>query len=256
MNIDIITADIGSATTNDLTEIFKNFHTVISCTGMTGGPGTQLKIVNAVLNAAPDVKRYLPWQFGIDYDSIGRGSGKPLFDEQLDVRDILRAQSKVEWIIVSVGMFTSFLFEPSSGVVDLGDGERPVVRALGSWDTSVSLTTPEDIGRVTAAIIGHEDPEIKDTIVYCTGDTITYRELADMVERVLGKKVERVEFTTEVLEEKLRADPGNGLVEYQLVFGAGKGTSWTMEKTFNYKYGMRLTSAEEWAVANLKGYSS
>jgi hypothetical protein len=38
------------------------------------------------------VKRYLPWQFGVDYDVIGRGSAQTLFDEQFDVRDLLRGQ--------------------------------------------------------------------------------------------------------------------------------------------------------------------
>ena len=48
-----------------------------------------------------DVKRYFPWQFGVDYDVIGRGSAQDLFDEQLDVRDLLRSQNRMEWVIVS-----------------------------------------------------------------------------------------------------------------------------------------------------------
>ncbi|MGF6660693.1 hypothetical protein QF000_002338 [Paraburkholderia atlantica] len=69
-------------------------------------PGVQLKITQAALDAK--VKRYFPWRFGVDYDIIGRGSAQVLFDEQLDVRDLLRAQTGTEWVIVSTGMFTSF----------------------------------------------------------------------------------------------------------------------------------------------------
>jgi len=68
-------------------------------------------LARAVLDAG--VRRYVPWQFGVDYDVIGRGSAQDLFDEQLDVRDALRSQSGTEWVIISTGMFTSFLFEPS-----------------------------------------------------------------------------------------------------------------------------------------------
>jgi len=54
------------------------------------------------------VKRYFPWQFGVDYDVIGRGSAQDLFDKQLDVRHLLRGQSGTEWVVVSTGMFMSF----------------------------------------------------------------------------------------------------------------------------------------------------
>jgi hypothetical protein len=106
-----------------------------------GGPGVQRKIARAAQNA--HVKRFVPWQFGVDYDVIGRNSPQDLFDEQLDVRDMLRAQPNTEWVIVSTGMFTSFLFEPAFGVVDLAAN---TVNALGSWDTAVTLTTADDIG--------------------------------------------------------------------------------------------------------------
>jgi hypothetical protein len=39
------------------------------------------------------VERYVPWQFGVDYDVVGRGSGQEVFDEQSDVRDMLRGLS-------------------------------------------------------------------------------------------------------------------------------------------------------------------
>ena len=60
-------------------------------------------------------------------------------------------------MIVSVGMFTSFLFEPSFGIVDLDHGE---VLALGSWDNAVTVTTPEDIGKLTTEILLTE-PELQ-----------------------------------------------------------------------------------------------
>ena len=181
LGVNFLPGDLADST-SDLAALFKDFHTVISCTGFVTGRGFQLKLARAVLDAG--VKRYFPWQFGVDYDVIGRGSAQDLFDEQLDVRDLLRSQESTEWVIVSTGMFTSFLFEPAFGVVDLA---RNTVHALGSWDTAVTVTTPEDIGTLTAEICFAE-PRL-DGVVYTAGDTITYARLADIVDSVLNRKV-------------------------------------------------------------------
>jgi len=90
-------------------------------------------------------------------------------------------QDRTEWVIVSTGMFTSFLFEPSFGVVD---GAKYRARALGR-DTAVTVT--RDIGTLTAEIIFAEPPVIN-RVVYTAGDiTVTYARL-DIVDSVLSRK--------------------------------------------------------------------
>ena len=150
LGVRLVPGDLAADSPAALAALFGGFHTVVSCTGFVGGRGTQLKIARAALAAG--VARYVPWQFGVDYDVIGRGSAQDLFDEQLDVRDLLRAQGRTAWLIVSTGMFTSFLFEPSFGVVDLAQN---TVHALGGWDTAVTVTTAEDIGALTTEILLH-----------------------------------------------------------------------------------------------------
>jgi hypothetical protein len=88
--------------------LFCPFHTIVSCTGFVASHGTQLKLAHAILAAG--VQRYLPWQFDVDYDAIGREErcAQDLFDEQLDVRDLPRGQEGTEWVIVSTGIFVSF----------------------------------------------------------------------------------------------------------------------------------------------------
>lgn len=246
-NISFIPGDITADSPQTLSSTFKQFDTVISCTGFAVGPGTQLKLTRAVLDAG--VARYIPWQFGVDYDTIGRGSGQDLFDEQLDVRDALRSQTSTRWAIISTGMFTSFLFEPSSGIVDLGDG---VVTALGGLGNRVTVTAPHDIGRVTAEVVlGDHEEGFQDKPVYVAGDTLSYGRLAEIVEGVAGRKVERRVRTVEAAREDLVKDPGNALYKYQIVFGEGKGVAWDVEETWNYKHGIRLQTAEEWARENL-----
>lgn len=244
-NVAVEYADVASASVTELATVFSRYDTVISCIGFAAGAGTQLKLAQAALEAR--VRRFLPWQFGVDYDVIGRGSPQNLFDEQLDVRDLLRSQHETHWIIVSTGMFTSFLFEPAFGVVDL---PANTVHALGTWDTEVTLTTPEDIGRLTTEVIYHE-PHIEDQVVHVAGDTISYRQLADLVDDVLDVEVERIPWTTEHLNAALAADPDDTMKKYRAVFAQGVGVAWPVSRTFNAAKGIKTITAREWAHANL-----
>jgi nucleoside-diphosphate-sugar epimerase len=249
-NVAVEYADVMSASVADLAAIFSRYDTVISCVGFAAGAGTQLKLAHAALAAG--VTRFLPWQFGVDYDLIGRGSPQTLFDEQLDVRDLLRSQQQTTWVIISTGMFTSFLFEPAFGVVDL---QSNTVHALGSWDTEVTLTTPEDIGRLTAAVL-YARPRIEDDVVYVAGDTISYRQLADIVEDALGTRVDRVRWSNAHLDAELAADPGDTMKKYRAVFAQGVGVAWPKSRTFNATNGIDTTTAREWAQRNLPQLST
>jgi hypothetical protein len=245
LGVKFLPGDLVESSAAELADLFKDFHTVIGCTGFVTGRRILLKQAQAVVDAG--VKRFFPWQFGVDYDVIGRGSAQDLFDEQLDVRDLLRSQDRTEWVIVSTGMFTSFLFEPSFGVVDL---TRNTVHALGSWDTAVTVTTPEDIGELTAEIVFAE-PRIANQVVYTAGETITYGRLADIIDSVLNRKVQRVEWSVPFLKEELAKDPENPIKKYRVVFAEGRGVSWDMAQTFNAQQGIAVKNVEQWARQNL-----
>jgi hypothetical protein len=240
LDIRLVAGDLQKRSEAELASTFQPFRTVIGCTGFAAGSQAQLKIARAVLAAG--IERFVPWQFGVDYDVIGQGSPQELFDEQLEVRALLRAQHGTDWLIISTGMFTSFLFEPSFGVVDL---ERGLVRALGSWDNAVTVTTAEDIGRLTAAIL-HAEPLLKNQVLYTAGDTITYRQLADIVETVLGRKIQREQCTVSKLAAELAKEPTDSLRKYRLVFAEGRGVSWAKDRTFNEKNGIPVTGVEQW----------
>lgn len=242
----IESGDVVTWTSAQLAEVFGGFDTVISCVGFAAGAGTQLKLARAALAAG--VRRFVPWQFGVDYDVIGRGSPQDLFDEQLDVRDLLRSQSDTEWLIISTGMFTSFLFHPSFGVVD---APGRTVYALGSWDTAVTVTTPEDIGALTARIL-FTVPRLANEVIYLAGDTITYADLADLAEEVLGCKVDRVLRPVSGLIEESERDTDDSMKKYRAVFAQGKGVAWDIGDTFNGRHNIATTTAAQWARDNLK----
>ncbi|CAH2602569.1 Aromatic alcohol reductase [Rhodovastum atsumiense] len=238
--VDIVEADLVASSVADLAGIFADFDSVVCCTGFVGGPGTQRKITAAVIRAG--VGHFIPWQFGVDYDVVGRGSGQEVWDEQLDVRDMLRAQSAVRWTILSTGMFTSFIFIPAFGLVDL---ERRRVHALGSWDYQLTVTTPEDIGRLTA-LIATSHGSFDDQVVFVAGDTFTYRELADTVESVLGRKVERILLTVPELKAAVAANPDDTMRKYRLAFARPDGVAWPQERTFNFRNGIAVTDVATW----------
>lgn len=248
LGLELVPGDIVEDSGESLASVFADYGTIIGCTGFVSGQGIQLKVARAVL--AAKVSRFVPWQFGVDYDAIGRGSPQDLFDEQLDVRDLLRSQRETRWAIISTGMFTSFLFEPSFGVVDL---ENAVVWALGSLENQVTVTTPEDIGRITAEIVLGEESDalFADRPIVVGGDTVSYEDVARIVESLVQKPVKRNVMTVENALAALAKDSDNGLLKYQAVFGQGRGVAWDMDTTWNRQRGMHVTTAREWATANL-----
>jgi hypothetical protein len=237
-------ADLVGDSVHQLSSIFSKYDTVICCSGFSIGAGMQLKITRAVLEAG--VRRYVPWQFGADYDKIGKGSVQPVFDEQLDVRDLLRSQSKTHWIIVSTGMITSFLFREDFGVVSLND---KVVHALGDWTRSLTLTSCEDIGALTVAILFYQ-PEILDQVVFVAGDTVTFEEIAEKMEQLFNTKFDRVLWDIPFLKEQLEKEPNNIFNRYRLVF-THAGVTWPIAETFNVENNIPTIGIEQWAKDNL-----
>ncbi|WP_122461101.1 aromatic alcohol reductase [Pseudomonas viridiflava] len=245
LGIQMVAADLVNDSIDQLAEVFARFDTVIGCAGMVAGRETPMKLATAALKSG--VKRYFPWQFGVDFEAIGRGSPQDLFDAQLDVRQLLGAQDKTEWVIISTGMFTSFLFEPVFEVVDF---EGDTVNALGSLENSVTLTTPDDIGKLAAEIVFFE-PRLRNQIIYLSGDTVTYGQVASMLERVLGRPFKRNVWTVPYLMRELEKDPTHHIRKYRAVFAQGKGVAWPKVGTFNAQQSIQVMTAEQWARENL-----
>ena len=252
-----VPGDVGHDSVETLTAAFRPFDTIIGCAGFGDAfpAGTQLKISRAVLRSAADggkKKRYLPWQWGMDYDAIGTGSAQDLFDEQLQVRALLRgggsaedekiaAEAAVDWVIVSTGLFMSFLFRADFGVVDL---PARTVRCLGTWDTEISVTTPRDIG-VMAAEIALRPVSISNQVVYVAGDTVSYGRVADLVEErfggpVAGEGFRRETWDREFLGQRLDEAPGDVMLKYRGCFAEGRGVAFDMANTVNKQRGIVL----------------
>lgn len=88
-------------------------------------------------------------------------------------------------------------------------------------------------------------------MLFIGGDTVSYAELATLVERIVQKPFHRTLLTVEDAQNLLARDPGNALLKYQIVFGQGRGVSWDLEETWNRRRGIRAMTAAEWAEENL-----
>lgn len=240
LGISLVAGDVVSDSPEALASTLRPFHTIIVCAGMWLPAGTQLRITRAVLAAG--APRFIPWQFGVDYDAIGLGSAQDLFDEQLGVRALLRAQAETWWTIVSTGMFISFLFDRDFGIVDM---DKSVVRALGDWTTEVTVTGVEDIGRMVAEVV-YQPEESTSGVVYVAGDTISYGRLADEVDEVTGRTFTRERWSVELLQAELEKTPEDKLAKYRGVFAAGTGVSWPVGKTLNHRRGLKLMTVREY----------
>ena len=243
--IEIVVGDLVTSSIDELAALFSRYDTVIGCAGYAAGINTPMKLAKAALQSG--IPRYFPWQFGVDFEAIGRGGPQDIFDAQLDVRALLRAQDKTEWVIISTGMFMSYLFEPEFGVVDL---ENDAVHALGSLDTAVTLTTPDDIGVLTAEIVFFA-PTIRNEIVFLAGDTVTYGEVADTLQSTLGRPFSRSEWTVPFLMNELANDPKDMMRKYRAAFAQGRGVAWDKAATFNDRHGIPVTDVSAWIGANL-----
>jgi threonine dehydrogenase-like Zn-dependent dehydrogenase len=235
-------------TSPDLHTHLAGYDIVISATGFAAGRGTQRHICDAAIRAG--VPWLIPWQFGVDYDKIGRGSSQPLFDEQLDVRDALRAQAGTRWTIISTGIFTSFLFDEAFGVVQrLGEGKVKVT-ALGAWENKVTMTSAEDIGRLTAGIVLDAAADGGTSgVEYIAGDTTTFEGLAKALEDV-GWDIQRELLEERELQLAREKRPDDVGPKYQSIWARNVGVAWDVRDTWNGCRGIEVQSMRAWISTN------
>ncbi|KAM6527480.1 hypothetical protein FSOLCH5_003550 [Fusarium solani] len=245
LGVKIQSGDFIAASVSDLAAILQPFDIVIQCAGYGMPKDTQVKVTQAALQAK--VSRFFPWQFGLDFDQIPETTYGGMFDDNKLVRKLLREQHDIDWTVVSTGLFMSYLFLPSFGVVD---AKKRVVRALGSWENKTTITLPEDIGKMVAEVVYAPSKERSDHMVDLSGDTITYSRLADLVEKHFDVKFTRELWTIPKLEDDLEKDPSNLWKKYRVVFATGHGVFWGKEESFNVKREISLTSVPDYLERN------
>lgn len=116
---------------------------------------------------------------------------------------------------------------------------------MRDWEHKVTVTDVADIGKVLARILAG-DVNVDSNILYVSGDTVSYTELANIIESVVGCEVQREPWSMEHLEEELKRDPENRVKKYRLMF-AGEGVWWENRNTVNYELGMDMLDVKTYA---------
>ena len=93
-------------------------------------------------------------------------------------------------------------------------------------------------------------PEVRG-VIYNAGETVSYGRLAEILERVWGRRVGREDWSVGMLKEELARTLGDGLKKYRVVFAEGKDVAWSEEETFNKKRGLRSQGVEGWVRVNI-----
>lgn len=254
----LLELDVTSSS-SDLVPVFSRFDIVISATGYGESAHRLPKLAREMLTAGRLRKQqgkgemwFFPWQWGCDFDVTGDVGGlMPLFGVQKQIRDLLRNEAEeagVKWTIVSTGLFMSFLFEPFWGIVDRSreaeEGEI-TVRCLDRWEHGVTVTDVSDTGRVLVRIL-KGDVDAANKVLHIAGDTVTYGELANIMERVSGRTLRREAWSVEQLQAELQRDPEDLVKKYRVAF-AGEGVYWPVERTVNHRLEMEMNGVETYA---------
>lgn len=94
------------------------------------------------------------------------------------------------------------------------------------------------------------EPRIRNQLVYTAGDTVTYGQLANILEAVL----ECVEWSVPYLKGELANDPENPIKKHRAVFCRGKGVAWdvSVTSTGNRQQAINVVDVERRARINLR----
>lgn len=83
-------------------------------------------------------------------------------------------------------------------------------------------------------------------MVYVAGETFSYVQLAETVQRHLGRDVERILWDVDWLRSEVAAHPDDVMRRYRLAFARDTGVAWDKDLTFNAIQEIAVTGVLEW----------
>ncbi|KAK9928188.1 hypothetical protein M0R45_025334 [Rubus argutus] len=151
----------------------------------------QLKLVEAIKQAG-NVKRFLPSEFGLDPARMGHAlePGRVTFDEKMKVRKAIE-DAKIPFTYVCGAAFAGYF---AGNLSQMGTLVPPKDKVLvyGDGNTKVSIMDEDDIATYTIKTI--DDPRTLNKTLYLRPpeNLPTQRELVQIWENLLGKKLEKI----------------------------------------------------------------
>jgi len=178
------------------------------------------------------VKRFIPSEFGFDWTAYADEKDFPtaVFKWKKSIKEAA-AKAGLEWTLIMTGGFHSYVTTPLFGY----DLKANSVRLQGSGAVRMQATSRVDIGNLVPEVLLH--PSSRNAVVRLAGDLLTLEQLAQRVEAVSGKKLER----TVTSVEQMRASQV-GKAEYEfphivaglcIALASGTGTLARLDQAWN-----------------------
>ncbi len=233
----LVFGDVTGSSEAELTEAFRGVEVLVSALGIPQ-LADQLHLIAPA--KAAGVQWFVPSEFGDDAHLIGRGSAVPLFAVKLDVEAKVRSAGFPSLTFINTGVFSEYLISAFIGV-DLAAG---VITAPGSFDSATNTTPLAEIGRLTAdAIVTGRG---RNQMLW-TGHYVTFADIADTIDRVTGKKIQRKVRTVADAEAAIAADPNDMSARFAVLYAkqAGEGMGVPDAESYATVYKLPQQSLED-----------
>lgn len=208
--------------------------------------GHQLPLVEAA--KAAGVTHFIPSEFGVDTERTPTDGmwGPPVQAKQAVQRAV--QASGVDYTLIYTGVFAEFIVGNTIAGVDL---QRGTVAAPGSWDAKVNTTPFEEVGWLVAAAC--VEPQARNARLY-SGETVTYKQLADLLDAARGKPVERRIRTVEEAQKAVDVNTHDYAARLAGAVADGRGIWWPASQNYSVKYHPehKRFTLSEWINANVK----
>ena len=161
-----------------LTSTFRGFDVVVSAGAESLIPTTEPNLIAACQAAGVEV--FVQNEFGFNYSAPGMELS---ILEGIAVKERIAQQltgSGLGYLIISTGLFAEWAFSTFAGL----DLDKHVITAPYSFDTKLTLTSLETIGRSVAELIVQR---VSNQRILLASDTVTYEQIATAVEAATGK---------------------------------------------------------------------
>ena len=215
-----------------------HINTVISTVGF-GQYLLQLRLLEAAKTAG--VKHFIPSEFAFDIPLVGSNTTlEAVLGPKLVVQRAV-ISSGLDYTFVCTGGFTEYMLSSPLFGVDL---RNEVVTAPGSFSNCMTFTSIVDISNLVAdAVI---NPQARNKTIYL-GEPLSYQQIADTIDSVSSKPLERRVRTSEEALTILKADPADYKTRFIPVVDAQKGVWWPVEQTyaFQHKPGYSITTLQQ-----------
>ena len=190
---------------------FKGIEVVV-CTFGFQAIGDQFLMIEAAKEAK--VTRFYPCEFGTDNRKVEPGANV-VVDLKLKVVEAVKA-SGMEWTGMINGMYMEWI------LTTYVKKEEKKIEIVGSKDVKLTFTPLKAIGEFVAESINN--PISKNDYVTVVGETMTFGEMVDVIEKETGIKYTTIYTPTSQLKAKIDGNPNKWatvMEQYDVICGTG-----------------------------------